>query len=117
MVFKNSDPPACWYNIFKTYTDSTCELLRVEKCIIESILSMNGLIYHKVVKGNNIMSILKDNWRSFIAEYELNSIEIKTSKVTCEVDNSRGIISLMQIGKMTSYRKVSIQLSALFFFS
>ena len=66
-----------------------CQLLRAEECIFDSVLSKCGIIRHTFVKRNNTVSILKDNWRSFLIEYELNNIKIETSKVTNVEDNAK----------------------------
>ena len=52
-------------------------------------MSKCGIIRHTFVKRNNTVSILKDNWRSFLIEYELNNIKIETSKVTNVEDNAK----------------------------
>ena len=53
----------------------------------------------KVVTGDNIMSILKDNCRLFITKFELNNIEIEILKVTMQVDNQRINKTFIRIGK------------------
>ena len=47
------------------------------------------MIRQNVVNRDNVMSILEDNWRSFIAEYELKNIGIGTLKSTIGVDDLR----------------------------
>ena len=61
--FDNSNPPSIWYNLSNNNDGSLFELPRVKECIFDSVLSKCGIIRHKVVKGNNNISILKDNWR------------------------------------------------------
>ena len=53
----------------------------------------------RVVTGDNIMSILKDNCRLLITKFELNNIEIEILKVTMQVDNQRINKTFIRIGK------------------
>ena len=108
---ENSDNLSFSYNLSNNNASNLCQLLRAEECIFDSVLSKCGIIRHTVVKGNNTVSILKDNWRSFLIEYELNNIKIETSKVTNVEDNSRISISSLIIEKMTlnSFQKASTQ--------
>ena len=66
--FKNFNPPCFWCKLSNNNAGSLCELFRVEECIFDSILKICGTIRHLVVNGEIDMSILKDNWRSFIAK-------------------------------------------------
>ena len=99
--FNTFNPPCFWNNLYDNNARSVCVLLRVEECIFDSILSKCCLIRHTIVKGNNTIPLLKDNWRSFIAEHELNNIEIEISKVNNGVDNSRINVTFLRIGKIT----------------
>ena len=76
-----------------------------------SILKTCGIIHPKKVKTLMTISVIKDQWISFISQYELNKVEIIKSKVSV-VDNdkhSRRDMTCIRIGtkSTSSYTKVT----------
>ena len=75
-------------------------MLRVEESAFDSVLKICDFISHKVVNKKIVMYILKENWKSFIAECKLNNIEIETSKLFSKIGISRENVVFVRIGKM-----------------
>ena len=60
MLVKSLDPPSFQYNLPSNCDDSLYELLRVEECILISMLKICRLIRQKVVNEKMIITTRKD---------------------------------------------------------
>ena len=105
------EPLSFWYNLSDNGAGSFCELLRLEDCIFLSILKIYGIIRQKKFSGKMIVSIVIDQWISFIDQYELTIVEITKSKISVVTNNKqskRGMI-FVRIGtkSTSSYTKAT----------
>ena len=85
---ENLEPPLFWYNLSANCAGIFCEVLRLDDCVFLSILKTCGLIRQKKINEKMTLSIVMDQWISFISHYELSKVEISKSKVSV-VDNNK----------------------------
>ena len=68
MSIENLNPPLFWCNLSNSSKDSMYELLRVEECVLISMLKIRDLIRQQVVKEKMTITLRKHQWISFIDE-------------------------------------------------
>ena len=99
------EQPLFCYKLSKNDIGSFCELLRLEDCGSLSILKICGLIRQKKVNEKMILSIVMDQWISFISHYELSQVEISKSKDSVVTNNKRPRrdMTFIRIGTKSTY--------------
>ena len=84
---ENFEPPSLWYKLSDNGKGSLCELLRLGECVFLSTLETCGLIRQKKVNRKMTVSIVQDQYISFISQYELIKVECIKSKVSVVANN------------------------------
>ena len=107
------DPQSYWYNLSDNGAGNFCALLRLEKYLCLSILKTCGLIRQKKVNEKMTVSVVMDQWISFISQYKLSKVEIIKYKFSVVTNNkkSRSDMIFIRIGiwSNSSYNKATTQ--------